>query len=312
MKKFCALLLCAAALTAFAACARRGAGDAPLRFGLMVDANALPLIIARERGYFEEEGARVELIQFNSAQERDSAIQAGQVDGVISDLLAAAFLSAGGWDFRIASLTNERFGVVAAPGSGVARLEDLRGKTIGMSINTIIQYTVDAQLASVGVPMDEYEVVGIPNQLLRLEMLLGGLVDAAAFPEPLLTAAVVQGARLLSTTEEVGVRAGVKLFSQSFLDSRLDDVRAFYRAYYRAAMAINADPDSFRGYLSRIANFPEIAKDAFDFVVYSEPSMIDESDIERALGWLRRKNLLQARVSPADLIDGRAIEQWSN
>jgi len=312
MKKIWTLLLCVAALSLFSACARRDSADGPLRFGLMVDANALPLIIARERGYFEEEGARVQLIQFHNSQERDAAIQAGQVDGVISDLLAASFMTAAGGDFRITSLTNERFGIVAGPGSGVRRLEDLRGRRLGISINTIIQYTVDAQFAGVGVPMDEYEVVGIPNQLLRLEMLLNDLVDAAAFPEPLLTTAVMRGATLLSTTDAVGVRAGVKLFSQGFLDRRLDDVRAFYRAYYRAAMAINADPDSFRAYLSQIGNFPEIVKDAFDFVVYSKPSMIDDSDIERALDWLARRNLLHANLSPADLIDDRAIEQWLN
>ena len=312
MKRFCALLLCMTVLFLLSACARRDAADLPLRFGLMVDANALPLIIARERGYFEEEGARVELIQFSNSQERDAAILVGQVDGVISDLLAASFLTASGADFRIASLTNERFGIVSSPGSGVERLEDLRGRRIGISINTIIQYTVDAQLSSVGVSMDDYEVVGIPNQLLRLEMLLNDLVDAAAFPEPLLTTAVVQGATLLSTTEAVGVRAGVKLFSQGFLDNRLEDVRAFYRAYYRAAMAINANPDSFRAYLSQIANFPEIAKNAFNFIVYSKPSMIEDRDIERALDWLRHRNLLQATLSPAELIDTRAIEPWLN
>jgi len=55
-----------------------------------------------------------------------------------------------------------------------------------------------------------------------------------------------------------------------------------------------------------------MAKNAFNFIVYSKPSMIEDRDIERALDWLRRRNLLQASLSPADLIDSRAIEPWLN
>lgn len=312
MKKIAAVLFCMFTAVSVFAMGNRENTSGPLRFGIMGDTNVLPLILANQEGYFELEGVQVKLIQFNNAQERDAAIQAGQVDGATADILAAALLTGGGYDFKITSLTNDRFGIVASPQSGITRLQDLRGKRIGLSANTIIQYTVDAQLDKTGVPVDSYEVMAFPNQNIRLNMVMDGTVDAGGFPDPFLTMAVVQGATLLSTTESAGINAGVMLFSKRFLDNRLEDVKAFYRAYYKAAMEINANPDNFRSYLVEHVNFPEVIRDTFKFVTFTKPTMTAESEIVRVLGWLNSRDLIRGDLSPADLTDGRAIGEWSN
>jgi NitT/TauT family transport system substrate-binding protein len=275
----------------------------------MPDADSLPLMFARDNGFFQQEGVAVELIVFSNPLERDAAIQAGRLDGTISDLLAAAFLRAGGYDFMVTSLTDGRYGIVVSAQSGIKTLADLRGKRIGLSTNTIIQYTVDAQLDAVGVHMSEYEAVAIPSMPLRLEMLLGGMIEAASLPEPLLTAAEAQGAVLLSTTDTSGVDAGVMLFSKRVLDTRLDSVRAFYRAYYRAALYINSNPDACRDYLVEQAAFPAAIKDVYRFVQYRRPSLPDASQIRRVLDWLKARGLLDANLSYAELTDPRATSE---
>jgi len=283
---------------------------APLRVGIMPDADSLPFMLARDNGLFEKEETAVELIVFSNPQERDAAIQAGRIDGAISDLLAAAFLRAGGYDFKVTSLTDGRYGIAASAQSGIKTLAGLRGKRIGLSTNTIIQYTVDAQLEAAGVSMSEYEAVAVPRMPLRLEMLLTGAIEAASLPEPLLTAAVARGAVLLSTTDTSGIDAGIMLFSKKVLDTRLDSVKAFYRAYYKAALQINADPDAYRGYLVEQAAFPEAVKDAYRFVHYRKPSLPDENQITKVLNWLKTRKLLDADLSYADLTDPRAISEW--
>jgi len=288
----------------------RSEAAVPLRVGIMPDADSLPFMLARDNGFFEKEGTAVELIVFSNPQERDAAIQAGRIDGAISDLLAAAFLSAGGYDFKVTSLTDGRYGIAASAQSGIKTLTGLRGKRIGLSANTIIQYTVDAQLEAAGVSMDEYQAVAVPQMPLRLEMLLTGAIEAASLPEPLLTAAVAQGAVLLSTTDTSGIDAGVMLFSKKTLDTRLDSVKAFYRAYYKAASQINADPDACRDYLVKQAAFPEAVKDAYRFVRYRRPSLPDENQIAKVLNWLKARKLLDAELSYADLTDPRAISEW--
>jgi NitT/TauT family transport system substrate-binding protein len=284
---------------------------APLRVGIMPDADSLPFMAARDEGFFEQEGVAVELITFSNPQERDAAIQAGRVDGAISDLLAAAFFAAGGFDTRVTSLTDGRYGIVVSPQSGIKTLAGLRGRRIGLSTNTIIQYTVDAQLRQAGVSMTEYEAVSVPRMPLRLEMVLEGRIEGASLPEPLLTAAAAQGALLLSTTDSTGIDAGILLFSKKVLDERLDAVKAFYRAYYRAAQKINANPDAYREYLVEKAAFPAAVKDTYRFVRYRKPALPDNSQIEEALSWLKGRGLLKADVKPGDLVDSRAISEWS-
>ncbi|MDR2793968.1 MAG: ABC transporter substrate-binding protein [Treponema sp.] len=284
------------------------AASAPLRVGIMPDADSIPFMVARDEGLFEKEGVAVELVVFSNPQERDAALQSGKIDGTISDLLAAAFFAAGGFDAKITSLTDGRYGIAASPQSGITDLAGLQGKKIGLSTNTIIQYTVDAQLEKAGIPSNAYDPVSIPRMPVRMEMLLNGQIDAASLPEPLLTAAVAQGAVLLSTTDAIGVDAGIMLFLKKTLDERLADVRKFYRAYNAAAEKINAHPDAYRAFLVEKASFPAAVQDAYRFVRYRKPALPDAGQIEQVFAWLKERNLLSAALAASDLIDARGID----
>ncbi len=279
----------------------------PLRLAILPDADSLPFMVARDEGLFKAEGIDVELVLFYNPQERDAAIQAGRVDGAVSDLLAAAFFTAGGFDMKVTSLTDGRYGIVAAPSFKGKTLADLKSKKIGLSLNTIIQYAVDTLLENSGIPLGGYEAVSIPRMPVRMEMVLNGQIDAAGLPEPLLTAAVQKGAILLASTDTTGIDAGVLIFSKKILDTRLEDIKKFYRAYNKAANKINANPDAYRQYLVDRASFPAEVKDSYKFITYRKPTMPAPDQIEHALAWLYARKLLSRQLKPEDLTDGRAL-----
>lgn len=281
----------------------------PLRLAILPDADSLPFMVARDEGFFLAEGIDVELVLFYNPQERDAAIQAGRVDGAISDLLAAALFFAGGFDMKITSLTDGRYGIAASPSFNGKSLSALRGKKIGLSLHTIIQYAADTLLEKNGVQFSEYEAVSIPRMPIRMEMLLSGQIDAAVLPEPLLTAAIQKGALLLASTDAADIDAGVLLFSKKFLDNQLDDVRKFYHAYEKAVEKINAAPDAYRQYLVEQASFPNEVKNAYQFIKYRKSTMPAKEQIEQALDWLYERRLLSKNVVPEDLIDERALPQ---
>ena len=282
----------------------------PLRFGLVTAADALPAMLARDRGYFALEGVEVDLILFYNPQERDAAIQAGQLDGAISDLLAAFFFAAAGFDFRITSLTSGRFGLAGSPQSEISTLAGLQGRRVGFFPNTMTQYIADSLLGAAGVAMTDYEGVPVPNIRIRLEMLMNGLIDAAVLPEPLLTVAVSQGAALIASTDGTELVSGTFYFSRNVLENRLDEVKAFHRAYYRAVRAINADPDSFRDYLVERVGFPQAVRDSFEFFTFNKPELPTEQQLRRAHDWLRARRLLSAEISHPNLIDARPTADW--
>ncbi len=282
----------------------------PLRFGIMPDADSLPFMVAEAEGLFAKHGVNVQLISFANAQERDAAIQAGRLDGAISDLLAAAFLVAGGFDLRVTSATDGRYGIAAAPGSGITNAAGLAGKKIGLSTNTIIQYSVDAITSAAGLTASGYSAVAIPKMPVRMEMLLAGQVDAAGLPEPFLTTAIQRGATLVGTTEQFHIDAAVIVFSKAILDTRLAEVKQLYTVYAMAADRINAAPDSYRAFLVEKARFPVEVKDAYRFVTYRKPTLPEATQVQAAISWLKSRGLLSKALTPADLLDGRAVAGW--
>jgi NitT/TauT family transport system substrate-binding protein len=63
-----------------------------LKIGLLPNEEVLPFYVAIEEGLYQKHGVDVEVVHFQSAAERDAALQAGAVDGVEGDLLAVPLL----------------------------------------------------------------------------------------------------------------------------------------------------------------------------------------------------------------------------
>mgnify|MGYP002626372120 CR=1 FL=1 len=134
----------------------KGGAKASLSVGLMPDLDSVPFIIAREKGFFAEEGVEVTLHSFKSAIDRDAAMQSGQLDGAVSDLLAAAFAKAGGFDVRVTSSTDGCYTLVAGKGGAVADVSNLAGIEVAVSRNTIIEYVTDRILNENGIVILEH------------------------------------------------------------------------------------------------------------------------------------------------------------
>jgi NitT/TauT family transport system substrate-binding protein len=283
---------------------------APLKLGLMPDADSLPFLVAREEGLFGKTGAAVELVAFSNAQERDAAMQAEAIDGSIADILAAAFFVAGGFDVRITSVSDGRYGIAAAPGMVIHSPSDLAGKSIGMSTNTIIQYAVDMIMSRAGLTMNAYTISAVPRIPVRMEMLLAGQIDGAGLPEPLLSVAAARGASIAASSDDYDIDAGIIMFRTPVLEKRLEDIKKLYQAYAEACERINANPDGYRSFLVEKAGFPEEARFAFRFVEYRKPQLPDKAQVQSALDWLRSHDLLTTSLVPEDLLDGRVVAAW--
>lgn len=278
-----------------------------LKVGVFLDSDSIPLLVAEDGGLFAKEGVKVKLIPFQNPVERDAALQAGAVDGVVSDLLAAALAKQAGFELRVTSLTDGRYGIVSAPGSGLNRLQDLKGVPVAISMNSIIHYATETMLGAAGLAPGEIQVVAVAKMPVRLEMLLAGQVKAACLPEPLLSAAVARGATLLGASDDAGLGAGVLLFTKKALDEALPEIKAFYRAYSAAAAAINANNDAYRPFLARKLAFPAELTGAYRFVKYQKARLPQAGDLSRALDWLSSKGLLKAPLAAEGLLDPRAL-----
>ena len=255
-----------------------------ITIGLMPDTDSIPFIIAAERGYFAEEGVEVELVPFKSAMERDAALQSGNLDGAISDLLAVIFARSGGFALHATSYTDGNTGISTAP--------DLHGKEIAISRNTIIEYVTDEILAVNGLNEREVSKVVIPQIPVRLEMLQSGNLAAAVLPEPMASVAVASGSRYLTGSGELGINPGVIVFADSAINEKADSIRAMYRAYNKSVEYLNHAPRAeYIDLVMEKSGFPAPARDALELKPYRPAGLPAEKDVEEAVHWVKSKEL---------------------
>jgi NitT/TauT family transport system substrate-binding protein len=300
MKRFVIVVLC------LAAAAPHMSAAAPLRVGLMPAMNSAPLVVADRAGLFAREGVAVELELFTSQLNRETALQAGRIDGTVSDLINAIQARARGFPLRVTSASQGVFSLLAAPAAGPGSLAAWKSAdkavTTGLVENSTVCYVADRALERAGIEARTVELVPVAQVPARLELLLAGKVEAAVLPEPLATLAVLRGARRLADSAADDAASGVLLFRQQVLLDRAADVRAFYRAYDRAVEEIAAHPDAWRAAVAAACQFPKEAEAGLAFPRYLPAYLPGESDVRDVGAWMLGKGLIGAAPVWADVV----------
>ncbi|WP_227767673.1 MetQ/NlpA family ABC transporter substrate-binding protein [Zhaonella formicivorans] len=288
---------------------QKKAENSVLKIGLLPVEDGLPLVLAEQKGYFAEQGLQVELVPFQSAVERDSALQSGELHGVVTDVVAAALLRDSGLDIKITTLTlgaspqEGRFAILAAPGKGFEKLADLKGKTIGISQNSIIEYVTDGLLKQAGIAPEEIQKIAVPKIPVRLEMLLNGQLDAATLPDPLATFAEFKGAKIIAADTATNLSQVVLVMTNNALQEKGEVMRRFFTAYSRAVAELNSSPEKYRQLLVEEARIPEPIKDIYQMPHFPEPQLPEEEVVEDVLMWLTSKGLLQKEITFDDMVE---------
>ena len=275
----------------------------PITIGLMPDTDSLPFIIAKEKGYFAEEGIEVNIQQYKSAMDRDSALQSGNLDGAVSDMLAVAFAKAGGFDVKVTSFTDGSYKLIASKDAGINNVKALAGKDVAVSRNTIIEYVTDQILAKEGMDSESINKVIIPQIPTRLEMLQNGKLAAATLPEPMASIAVSNGCTYVTDSDELGINPGVIMFTAKTVDNKTAEIAAMYRAYNKAVDYLNNTlRDEYIDLVVEKGGFPPAAKEALKLPEYHKAALPKESDVTDCIKWLNNKGLVKEHFSYQDIV----------
>ena len=274
-----------------------------ITIGIMPDVESIPFIIAEKNGYFKQEGVQVKIEPFKSAKDRDSALQSGKLDGVITDLLAVVFANEGGIDLRLISRNDGNIELMAGKDSGINSVQDLKGKSIGISSNTIMEYSLDQMLAAEGMKAEDINKVAIPQLPTRLEMLQGGKIDAAILPEPLAGVAIKNGAKVLNSTDQMANKAGAIAFTAKSLQESPDEIKAVFKAYNDAVEYLAQEPaSSYIDYIIEKQGFPAGVKDSIQLPQYSKAEAPSEKIFNDVVQWMKNKQLIKGNYEYKDLV----------
>lgn len=293
------LVLCAVFLTA---CGKKA--ENALRIGVMYSADIIPLALAKDRGLDEKHGFTLDMRVFSSARDRDAALQAGELDGVFTDLVGICLYREAGLDLKITGMTDGDYLLLAGKDSGIRTLEEAAGASIAISENTLIEYALDAILAANGYDADYLKKETVPRIPDRLELLRTGKIPLCLLPEPFSAIARKDGAVPLGSANGIGLYPAVSAFSGEAL-ARSETIAAFYRAYDEAVELLNNSPVSaFEDVVIRDAGFPEELAGKISLPHFRKNALPTIAEVQKAIDWSAAKGLCDPALSPADLLAG--------
>ncbi|MEW6578095.1 MAG: ABC transporter substrate-binding protein [Chloroflexota bacterium] len=319
-KTVLALMLIAAVLAASLAllAGRAQAQDVPkLRMGLLPILDVLPFYVADEAGYFAAEGIEIELIPVSSALERDQLVIAGEIDGMVNDLISTGIFNQDKTLIQIVSLARRaypdapQFRLLGAPRSNVTIPSDLTNVEIGISENSVIHYIAQRILEAEGVSAADLTFRAEPNIAIRFQLLMEGQLKAACLPDPLAQAAIVGGATLIADDTalvETQFSQSVLSFRSEVIEEQPEAVEGFLRAWMRAADDINADPEAYRALWLEKTNVPDSVKDTYALPPFPTYEITNEAAWDDTVAWLIEQGIVESTASYADTVNPAFLE----
>lgn len=313
LKKIIALAMTAVMTASMVACGSKKeevqTEKTKLTVGVMGSIDAVPLVIAKENGYFEEEGVDLDLQIFKAANDRDAALQAGELDGVLCDETAISIYQNSDIDMKITGTTNGSWTLVAGKDSGITSLSDLKGKKVGISKNTMIEYLADDIALSNGLEVSDIEKVAIPAMPARLEALKNNQIDAAILPAPFNDTAVADGGVEITKIYNKDIMISVTAFLQEVIDKDANAIKGFYNAYNKAIEFINSnDISEYEDIIISTVGYSEDMRGNIVLPEFKTNYLPAEENVQNVLDWSKEKGLLTKDITAKDVMSDVGIK----
>lgn len=152
------------------------------KHGIVVaKADASYLLMAREKGFFQQQGINVEYMEFQSDATMAQALVAGELDSMEASPAATIAAIDRGSDLKIIGATMPGMPYAIYSKKDIATIEDLKGKTIGISApGALPEVITKAILLSKNVDPNSVTFSNAGGDAQRFTALKGGKVDAVA------------------------------------------------------------------------------------------------------------------------------------
>ncbi len=204
------------------------------------------LHLAREKGFFEQEGVEVRLIEFAAMSDARRAFEHRQVDGGLFSIFETLHVrDQSHRALRVPLVIDFSDGadaVMARP--GIERVADLRGKRFGLALSALNVYMAERALNLHGLSLDDVIVVPCED-IDMMDYLRAGKVDAVVNYPPSRTRIEQAGlARPIFTSAQIpGEIVDVLALDETVIRERPRDVARLIRAFYRAVEYARTNPD---------------------------------------------------------------------
>ncbi len=306
-----------------------------VRVGLLPLTSSAPIFIAVEEGLFAKEGLDPELKFMQAAQPIAAALAAGEIDVGATGLTAGLYNAlATGLDAKIVADKGREWpgyrltGIVvskAAWDRGVRKVEDLRGKRVGVTqIGSTFHYMLGNILEKHGIPLSQVQIVPLGGLQALAEALGSEKLEAVFIAQPLCSEAEAKGTGrvLVWSGDELKYQIAAIFMSGKFWEKR-DLAKAFMRAYIRACriyhdeclgLDVLGKPSrgkNFERVMAQIGKYTGLSPEriAGDLSYNQRNGELMWEDIPRQIKWYRTQGMLSQEPDPGKFLDRALWEE---
>lgn len=295
-----------------------GSGLTKVKVGLVPATAVAPLYLGREKGFFEDAGLELELVNGMGGPSAVAGVQSGSVD--ISIAAPDTLVTSRTQGIELTAVANagsvpaDGTGgskVLVRPGSGIDGAKDLEGKTIGVfGLKGLDDIAIMTAMDAEGADSSKVEFVNLDNSAM-LGAVERGDIDAAAVAEPFQSQAVNAGDLEVAfdfwpIANPDGSTLTLWFTSDRQLKEDREVIEKFTAAMKKSSAYADEHPDELRAILPTVTKMSEEQAKATSLQVYSRE--LDIKDFERARDRLQK----YADLEGAPDLDGIILDADAN
>jgi NitT/TauT family transport system substrate-binding protein len=275
-REFLKLSGAAAASSAWALAAPRRAGAAQLahvRFGVGSAIAYNPIYVAKEKGFFEEEGLDVEFLWAQAAPEVIQATIGGSAEGGVGGsfgMIAGAEKGAPVITVAVYAYGGERIALAARTDAGITSVKDLYGKKVGFQAGAIGQQMFNTMAQIEKLDVSKIDTVFLNNVDMAAAVAAKG-VDAIVTWEPQPSLLEAKGlVRVIQRGGKYLKSPGCVMFGTEYIKKNPDAVRRFVKAHFRGCQFIRQNPREASVINSKYVRgaVPEVLESSYKYLIF--------------------------------------------
>ncbi len=204
-----------------------------------------PFYIARDKGYFKEEGVDIKLIIMENTSLKMGALMAGKIDAVASTADEfPIYMKPGNLLHYILAVDNSKGGDGIVSNKDIKTVADLKGKKVACEVGSVSQFFLNALLREVNLTQNDIQMINMTATDAGVAF-VAQRADAAVTWEPHLSqgASREHGHILIDSSQRPGLIVDVVAVREETLKNREAELKAFVRAWQRALEFIEEDPN---------------------------------------------------------------------
>lgn len=270
-----------------------------LKIGVMPAVDSAPIFLAAEQGYFRELGLDVEAQVYTNAMNRQSALQSGELDGAMTDVIALVNNVENGFDIKVTTSTDGVFPFLMKG--------DLTGRkeiTAAMMEVSVTNFLSDRLLKG-QFTLKKVYINEIPA---RLEMISKGTVDLAVIPEPMASQGELNGLVKKLYPSGDAFSPDVMVFTGKAIREKSQALKLFHQAYNKAVEAIAKNDSAARDCLIVALKLKPEIRDRIIMPTYNKARVPSEAYLKEVGAWNQQVLGKAVTRSYTELVDASFVQ----